>query len=167
MSIENNLWYDIQGTTYQITTDGQVRNKKTGHTLSQYFNDRGYYMVTIKINGRNNPKRVHRLIALSFIPNPNNHPFINHKDGNKTNNAIDNLEWCDCMQNNRHAIALGLVDNSGENNGMALLKEDQVREIKKMLKDGLSQYKIASKFGVSRSAIMNIKNRNQWKHVLL
>lgn len=93
-------------------------------------------------------------------------PEVNHKDGNKLNNKLSNLEWTDHLGNMKHAFKTGLVNNTGTNNGMCKLNEDQVRLIKKRLSEGISQYKIAKEIGgISRSAVMNIKNRGQWSHV--
>lgn len=94
--------------------------------------------------------------------------MINHKDGNKLNNSLDNLEWCNQLGNMRHAFATGLANNTGTRNGMSKLNDDQVKLIKKRLSEGVSQYKIAKEIGgISRSAVMNIKNRGQWKHITL
>ena len=61
-------------------------------------------------DGTRKRERLHRLIAKAFIPNPNNCEFVNHKDGNKANNCIDNLEWCNTSQNTKHAYDTGLID---------------------------------------------------------
>lgn len=151
---------------FEITTLGIIRNIKTQNIKSQYISSTGYYMISVSVKNKSKPKRVHRLLAQTFIPNPENLPMINHKDGNKLNNSLDNLEWCNQLGNMQHAFATGLVNNTGANNGMAKLNEDQVREIKSLLKAGMSQYKIAAHIGgISRSCVMNIKNRGQWKNV--
>lgn len=127
-------------------------------------------MVTLhnNVTKKVKPRRVHRLLAEAFIPNLNQLPHINHKDGNKLNNDLDNLEWCDHLTNMRHAFSTGLANNTGSRNGMSKLDDSQVRLIKRMLDEGISQYKIARIIGgISRSAVMNIKNRGQWKHVIV
>lgn len=151
---------------FEVSECGVIRNAKTKHVKSQYISSTGYYMISVTCNGRSKPKRVHRIIAEVFIPNPDNKPDVNHKDGNKLNNSISNLEWVTHSENMKHAFKNGLANNTGAKNGMAKLNEDKVRRIKQMLSDGVSQYKIAKIIGgISRSAIMNIKNRNQWKHI--
>jgi len=92
------IWKDIDFTEgmYQISSYGQVRNKGTGYILKQSGDGRGY----LKANICEKRKRVHRLVALAFIPNPENEPQVNHINENKTDNRVDNLEWCDAKYNN-------------------------------------------------------------------
>ena len=150
---------------YEISPDGIIRNIKTKKIKSQYIGSTGYYMITISHNNKSKPHRVHRLLMITYKENPKNYKEINHIDGNKLNNSIDNLEWCDHLANMKHAFMMGLTNNTGEKNGMAKLRSENIPVIRKLLNDGLSQYKIAKIFNVSRSTIMNIKNRGQWKHV--
>lgn len=86
-------------------------------------------------------------------------------DGIKTNNELSNLEWCTHAQNMGHAFRLGLANNTGENNGQAKLKDEDIPIIRDLLNNGVSQYKIAQRFNVSRSAILNIKTKRDWNHV--
>ena len=121
------VWKDINGfSNYQISNYGRVKSKsryvnvgiknvnkfyKQEKIINQYSNGRGYMQVTI-YNDIGKPKtiKVHRLVARAFIENKNNLPQVNHKDGNKLNNSVDNLEWCDNLYNIRHGIENGLVD---------------------------------------------------------
>ena len=165
--IQQAIWKPLKSyDLYEFTMPFNVKRKDSNKILSQYIGSTGYYMITIKKDGKYKPQRVHRLIAKEFIPNPYNKPNVNHIDGNKLNNSIDNLEWCTTMENNRHAIKLGLNNNRGINNGMSKLNPQKVREIRLLLRDGNSQYKIANIYNVSRSAIMNIHNGRDWKHVI-
>ena len=79
---------------YEVTTTGEVINTKTGRVLKSGKNTCGYLHVVLCKNGKTKIKRIHRLVAEAFIPNPDNLPCVNHKDENKTNNCVDNLEWC-------------------------------------------------------------------------
>lgn len=155
----------VEHPNYEVSIDGTVRNRTSGKILSQYLNDRGYYMVTLQENYKSRPCRVHRLIALGYMPNPENKPHINHKDGVKTNNNLDNLEWCTNPENISHAFRTGLYNNTGSHNGMAKLTDEKVREIKVLLNSGMVQHKIADIYGVSRSCILSIKLNSRWKHV--
>lgn len=95
---------------YTITSEGFVisylRDKINGRVLKGYPNTKKYLLVDLSRNDR--AKKIHRLVALGFIPNPQNLPQVNHKDGNKQNNNVNNLEWCDNSYNQLHAIKHGL-----------------------------------------------------------
>lgn len=103
------IWKKIEHfENYEISNKGNVRNKNN-YTLKQHKMNN--YM-TIKLYDRNNKKmilkNIHRLVAEAFIPNPNNKRTINHKDGNKLNNNVNNLEWCTHKENTKHAFETGL-----------------------------------------------------------
>lgn len=93
---------------YIVSSDGRVFSTKTEEELKQFSNKKGYKEIALQMNGKNKMIRVNRLIAETFIPNPNNLPQVNHIDGNKTNNDVSNLEWCTCSYNIRHAFENGL-----------------------------------------------------------
>ena len=79
---------------YEVSTTGIVRNPRTGRILKPGKDTSGYMQVVLFINGSSKNYKVHRIVAEVFIPNPNNYPEVNHKDENKLNNRVDNLEWC-------------------------------------------------------------------------
>jgi hypothetical protein len=151
---------------YEININGIIRKISNKRIKSQYISSNGYYMISARNEVKSKPYRVHRLLAETFIPNLENKPHVNHKDGNKLNNNITNLEWVTHKENMQHAFKNGLANNTGEKNGMSKLTIEEVAIIKRMLLDGVSQQKIANHIGnISRSAILNIKIRNQWKDV--
>lgn len=87
--------------SYKISMDGFIINAKNGRIIQYYT--KGYARVRLALDGlKYKIFQVHRLVALQFIPNPNNYPCVNHKDGNKLNNHVDNLEWCTQQQNVQH-----------------------------------------------------------------
>ena len=93
---------DVLGSKYEASNLGKIRNSKSKKELHQYTNEFGYKMVRIQIINNRKHYRVHRLVACTFILNPNNYPQINHKDENKTNNSVDNLEWCTAKYNSNY-----------------------------------------------------------------
>ena len=93
---------------YSISSNGRVVNSRNKEKALQDTTD-GYLKVDLYDNGDRITKRVHRLVAEAFIPNPDNKPDINHKDGNKQNNAVDNLEWVTKSENMQHAYQTGLA----------------------------------------------------------
>lgn len=91
---------------YSITTNGVV--KRYGEPIKQQRNKFGYMNVSLYKDKHNKQYKVHRLVAMSFIPNPDNKPQVNHIDGNKENNNVNNLEWCTCKENIKHSCDNGL-----------------------------------------------------------
>jgi hypothetical protein len=93
---------------YIIHSTGKVFSVKSNKFLSQHKCNSGYYQICLCSNGKAKNVMVHRLVAIYFIPNPENKPCVNHKDGNKLNNDVLNLEWCTYRENSVHAQITGL-----------------------------------------------------------
>lgn len=106
-----NQFLDVKGYEglYKISTNGKVYSLKRKKIKRIDTNRHGYERVNLFKNGRGKHFLVHRLVAQAFIPNPNNYSFVNHIDGNKLNNDVNNLEWCTWSQNMIHAYSHGLV----------------------------------------------------------
>lgn len=103
------LWLPIKDFSgYEVSSDGRVRNSRTGQVLTPGFNTNGYYIVCLWRNGKQHTKTVHRLVASTFYDMVDDRLVVDHVDGNKTNNHISNLEFCSSGENNRRAYALGL-----------------------------------------------------------
>lgn len=90
---------------YEVSDEGNVRNKTTGRLLKPGRTNRGYLFVNLCKDGISKFKTIHRLVALAFLPNPNNYQQINHKDKNRSNNNVDNLEWCTNQYNVDYSIS--------------------------------------------------------------
>jgi hypothetical protein len=124
----------------------------------------GYYKIKLCKEGKIKTLLVHRLIAIAFIPNLENKPFINHINGIRDDNRIKNLEWCTPKENSTHAVRIGLSDYKGEKNHKSKLTEDNILEIRKIGKT--KYYKdIAIDFNISPSTVGSILNNKTWKHI--
>ena len=151
---------------YDINRDGVIRNHRTRKIIKPSPNKKGYLSLTL---GNHKTKRVHRCVAETFIPNPHNKTEVNHIDGNKLNNCVDNLEWVTGRENMDHGVRLGLfkteankISATGENNNSAKLTETQVREIRN---SSLPRKDLADMYGVSYGTIGDIIMRRSWKHI--
>lgn len=107
------ILFEGKETIYSVSDIGEIRNDNTGKLLKLSM-QQGYYQVTLSINKKPKRFRVHRLVAAAFIPNPENKPYVNHLDGCRSNNKINNLEWCTPAENTQHAIKTGLMKPTRE-----------------------------------------------------
>ena len=103
---------------YSVDTNGIVYSKK-GKPLKYSLNHNGYCIINFYVNHKRTGFGIHTLVAQAFIPNPENKPTVNHKDGNKQNNAVWNLEWSTHKEQTDHAKNVLGYDNSGTNNSLA------------------------------------------------
>ena len=151
---------------YDVSNCGRFYNNKFKRFIKPRKNSDGYLNVTFCVNGIMTYHKAHRLVAEAFIPNPNELPIINHKDGDKTNNNDWNLEWCTSSENRIHAInVLGINAGIGIRNANAKLSEEDVIEIRKELSNKVSGINLANKYNVDAKTISRIKNNITWKHV--
>lgn len=113
--MEREIWRDIKGYEglYQISNLGRIRKYII---LKQFLSHRGYLTTQLSKKNKSKTFLVHRLVAKTFIPKINDKNQVNHKDGNKTNNKVENLEWCTNKENNTHAWKNGLMKRVVENN---------------------------------------------------
>lgn len=139
-----------------------LKGKIMGQTIEKDF----YLRINLTdINKKTNRFASHRLLAIAAIPNPENKPEVNHKDGIKWNNCIDNLEWVTDLENVAHAIENGLIiSQKGEKHGCSKLTEKEVLEIRAIGKSML-QKDIAILYNVDRTTITNILSRKTWNHL--
>ena len=132
------------------------------------LHEHGYYEVGLcSINQRRHCFKVHRLVALGFIPNPTGAKEVNHKNGDKADNSAGNLEWATRSENILHAFRTGLkTSRHGELCSWAKLTAEDVRAIRQIGRGSRTLVSLAMQFGVSAPTIRSIINRTIWKHAV-
>lgn len=160
------IWKEIKGfEKYEISNLGRVRRLyKQGYKYRKPVSQNGYNHVTLSKNGAWSKFQIHRLVAELFIPNPKNKPCVNHINGIKTDNRVENLEWCTYSENEKHSFdKLGKITNGIIRRKIPLNKISYIKELNKK---GFSQRSIAKQFNVSPTTIWLIINEKTYiKHV--
>lgn len=157
-------WKIVQGfENYLVSTLGNVKTINGRFKKVVYDNKNSYGYVELWKNNKGKKFRIHRLVAETFIPNYDNKEQVNHIDGNKTNNCVDNLEWVTPKENVTHAINNNLIIlKYGSNNVSAKLKEEDVKFIRENAKVNISVKELAKRYNVSTTNIYNILNNKKW-----
>jgi hypothetical protein len=173
------IWKDVIGYEglYQVSNMGRVKSLPRfdrigrlhkGCILSQCVQRGGYLYVQLSVDGKQKPSKIHRLVAEAFIPNIEAKATVNHKNCNKHDNTVDNLEWCTNLENIAHAKLNGLLkgqSNPNEKNGRAKLTKCQVMEIRRTFIKGSSEFGtvgLGKKYGVSATQIGRIVSGDSW-----
>ena len=164
------IWKEIKELDgyYEVSNFGRIRNKKTLHIKSIDFDGHyckfGYDYTFNKIRKRG-WYRVHKAVAQAFISNDENKPTINHKDGNKKNNNINNLEWATYKEQMEHSTKI-LHQNCGENNYNAQYTNEQVKEMRKLYEEENCDIKmLQNMFGGNIKNIRRIIKYERWKNI--
>lgn len=150
---------------YTISNLGIVRSLLTNQIMKPYITKAGYARVNLRYAHSRDFKSllVHRLVAMNFLPNPNNYKEINHKDCNRVNNKLSNLEWCDRFYNIKYAYQYGKASNKGIRNPNSKLNEDDIIAIKALANTGkFFNTQIGKLFKVSSSTIDQIVKCKTW-----
>jgi hypothetical protein len=167
------FWKQIEEyPNYSVSNTGLIKNNTSGRILKQTLNKTGYYFLAVAPDGRKGKTkcfRVHREVAKAFVPNPDNLPQVNHKDGIKIHNHVDNLEWCTASHNIQHAVDTGLkVYKRGEDCTQSVLTEEFIAKIRSMYIPRDKEFglrALADKFGMKHNTLSNALNGNTWKHI--
>ena len=168
--LEGEVWKDIidyEG-IYQGSNFGRIKSFNKGKIiiLKPLLQKDGYLTVNLFKNRKQKTCKIHIVIAKAFIANPENKPTVNHEDGNKFNNCVDNLVWATVKENNEHAYNSGLK-RLGEDNAQAKLTNEQVRWIRENCILGakeLGANALAKKFGVTKAVVLNIMHYRGYKN---
>ena len=172
--MNNERWKEIPGYEglYEVSTCGQVRsirdNKNTynGKILSPRIKS-GYHVFTISKNSKPRTFKAARIVATTFLPNPENKATVNHKNGIKNDDRLENLEWASVSENTQHAYDMGLARAlRGEKQRSCRLKENQVVTAKRLLNLGYHFRDIAAMYNVSPTTIADIKYERTWSWLL-
>lgn len=169
---------------YAVTKDGRVwayprtrsydassiRRDCTKHYAGRWLKDSinkyGYKQLTLWKDGKGYAYRIHKLVAESYLTKLSDKLVVNHKDGNKLNNNVANLEWVTHAENTQHAFKLGLmVARRGEDNNMSRFKENDIKEMRDMYESGINRSQIAKKYRTSKTHVNKIVKRIIWKHI--
>ena len=181
--MENEIWKDVEEfeNLYEISNFGRLRNKPrmvnslignrwfrvtTSKIKPTQDNGKGYKQYYVQINKKRYIQYAHRLVAKYFLSNNLNHPEVNHIDGVKSNNHVDNLEWVTIQENKNHALKNGLMP-SGENSKLAKLTKLQVIAIMRLyrMNPTFNREKVREKIGVSSAQISRIIHETRWKNI--
>lgn len=187
MEKQPEIWKTIKGFEgyYQISNYGRLKIlgayvKNLGNFANGYIkkvnikdihlDKNGYCITKLCKEGKCWPRKIHRLVAQTFLPNPDRLPQVNHIDGNKENNYVGNLEWVSAGDNIRHAWATGLKNNDhlkGSKSPNAKVTEAEVIEIRRLYDNKLKRYTELLKLypQVSADMLKNIIKRRTWKHI--
>lgn len=149
------------------TYDGRSANKRSKNIKrAEFIDDRGYLVIFISINKKRYFCKAHRLVYAYFKNELVGEREINHIDGNKTNNNINNLELSNRSDNIKHAFKTGLIKlPKGSKNNFSKLTEIQVMEIRKLRNENTTVKELSKMFNISKTNIIDIINRKLWKHI--
>jgi len=164
------VWRDVDGHSdlYRISSLGRVKsfhNKKS--RIMKPSLSTGYLLLGLSKNRKIKHSLIHRLVGAAFIQNPENKPMINHKNGIKKDNRVENLEWVTAKENIKHAVNAGLNKGPvGEKQWLSKLIYKDVLKIRKLHDTGkYSQKEIGNMFFVSKTTINNVIKKRTWKHI--
>jgi hypothetical protein len=179
--MENEVWLPVVGyeSSYSVSNLGRIKSLdrylpssygkvqlKKGMILRQSRTTHGYLKVELSFNGLKKSKRSHRLVAEAFIPNHFRKEQVNHINGIKDDNGVENLEWCTQQENIIHALANNLMKlNPGEQHPKAKLNWETVKEIRIRLENGELPIALSHDYKLCLATIYNVKSQKYWRTI--
>lgn len=166
-------WADINGYEgiYQVSSLGNVRSldrvissgaRRKGQPM-KIQNGSAYRQITLGKNNKLKTHLIHRLVAAAFLPAVEGKDVVNHINGDKTDNRLENLEWCTYKENMEHASGTGLM-SFGDDHHTAKLTASKARAIRSLHSEGRTYASLSREYGVSPKSIMNVVNNRTWTH---
>ena len=158
---------DIVGfENYYFDMNFNIHSKITGKKMTYHYDKDGYAIVSLRKDSKSYLRKVHRLVALTFIPNPENKPEVNHINGIRNDNRIENLQWVTRIENIRHSFIFGKQCNKGEKHPNSKLKNKDIPLILKMYYfENRSRKEIAEIFNITHYTVTDILNGRTWRHL--
>jgi len=156
------IWKQVKDSDskYFISSHGKV--KREGRVIGGSKEGKGYIIYSLYVTPSvKTIKKAHRLVAEHFIPNPENKPQVNHIDGNKLNNHVDNLEWCTNRENIQHALNNGLIDTRGEKSGKNIYPEAVIRKAHET-KGSVSNSEFAKLHNMTKKYVSAVRRGERW-----
>lgn len=148
---------------YKVCTDGSIYGVR-GNKLKGK-DHQGYVRHGVYIDGKPKQLLAHRMIAITFLDNPLNLAEVNHIDGNRSNNNLDNLEWVSREGNQQHAFRTGLNSNKGSKNGKAELDENTARDLYLKMLDGATPKELSISEGIGKGILVKLRNKVTWVEI--
>ena len=149
----------IEGWPYSITIDGKLYSHQSNRFIKTFKQNRGYWLAHLRANNQRKTMLVHRLVALAFIPNPDELPEVNHKDGDKDNNHASNLEWSTHADNIDHAYKNRL------HRGAAKLSDEKVIAMRRLMRHGMSPSQLSRLMCMDLGHVCQIRRGDIFRHV--
>lgn len=168
------IWKQVDSVDglYEVSSEGRLRqcsgmSRRTGRVLKPQVRPNGYVQASVRfIDGSYKYPLMHRLVAEAFIGPIPDSMQINHKNGDRSDNRVENLEIVTCSENNRHAYrVLGRERPEGSKHPVSKLSEEDVMDIRWMYGLGVRQFVLAKEYAIDPTTIRDIVHRRHWKHI--
>ncbi len=157
---------DFNKYRYRVYEDGTIYDLVKQRVMPTHITPNGYVATYMHIGDVGTEYGVHRVVLCAFTDKPIHYKLqVNHKDGNKQNNNLSNLEWVTCSENLKHAFKHGLHSQQGEHNSFAKFTEKQIHEICQMIADNVPIKNIAVQYNTCDAEIYAIRSGKLWPHI--